>query len=100
MLEFEKDQQQIDPTVELINSVVIPPCKILKGAKIVNSIVGPHVSIGQDTTLIDCIVKNSIIQNDTHLSGVNFENSMVGNKVNMQQTAQDLSVGDFNEIKN
>ncbi len=99
VLEFEKDQNTIDASAEVTNSIIIPPCRVLKGAKIKNSVIGPHVTVGHSTVIVDSIIKNSIIQNESKVTGVNCENSMIGNKVKYKVSAKDLSVGDFNEIK-
>ncbi len=98
VLEFEKNQDLIDESVEIINSVIIPPTRILAGAKITNSIIGPHVTIGQNTTIIDSNISNTIIQNETSISGLSCKDSMIGNKVKYNVKSKDLSVGDFNEI--
>lgn len=99
VLEFEKDLDTIDESAEIINSTIIQPTRVLKGAKIINSVVGPHVTIGHNTVISNSIIKNTIVQNDSKVSGVNCENSMIGNKVTYDIPAKDLSVGDYNEIK-
>ena len=99
VLEFEKDLDTIDPSAEIINSTIIQPTRVLKGAKIINSVVGPHVTIGHNTVITDSIIKNSIVQNGSTVTGVICENSMIGNKVTYTINAKDLSVGDYNEIK-
>ena len=99
VLEFEKELNTIDSSAIIENSTIIAPCRIMKGAKIINSVVGPHVTIGHSTVIKECIIKNSIIQNESNVSGVNCENSMIGNKVSFSINSKDLSIGDFNEIK-
>jgi glucose-1-phosphate thymidylyltransferase len=63
-----------------------------------NSVVGPHVSIGRSSRISDSRVKNSIIQNNTHISHAVLENSMLGNFVNFEKKPLDLSVGDYNTM--
>lgn len=99
VLEFEKNLDTIDASAEITNSTIIQPTRVLKGAKIINSVVGPHVTIGLNSVITDSVIKNSIVQNDSNVSGVVCENSMIGNKVNYQISPKDLSVGDYNEIK-
>jgi glucose-1-phosphate thymidylyltransferase len=98
VLEFEKDLDTIDASAVVENSVIIPPCRIMKGAKIINSVVGPHVTIGNDTIIKDCVIKNSIVQNHSEIIGLNCDNTMLGNKVKYTAKSKDLSIGDFNEI--
>jgi len=97
-LEFIKDQQLVSKKATLTNSVVIQPCFIADNVIIENSVVGPHVSIGKDSRISDSRVKNAIIQNNTVIKHAVLENSMLGNFVNFEGRALDLSLGDFNTI--
>ncbi|CAG5076412.1 sugar phosphate nucleotidyltransferase [Parvicella tangerina] len=98
VLEFEKDLDKIDASATIENSVIIQPSMVLAGAKITNSVIGPHVTIGKDSVIENSIISNSIIQNDAVVKEANFTNSMIGNKATYQGSKKDLSVGDFNEI--
>ncbi len=82
----------------ITNSTIIPPCFVGEGAIIENSVVGPYVSIGKNSSIIDSRVKNSIIQENTRVSQAVLENSMLGNFVNFEKKAFDLSVGDYNTV--
>ncbi|HAW52295.1 MAG TPA: nucleotidyltransferase [Flavobacteriales bacterium] len=79
------------------NSVIIEPCFIGKDVKLNNSIVGPHVSIGNGCSLDKVIVENSIIQTNSRLNDVLIRNSMIGNFVEYSGSAQEVSLGDYNE---
>lgn len=98
VLEFEKEMNNTDASAVITNSVVIQPSKIMAGAKISNSVVGPHVTVGKNTIIENSVISNSIIQNDSSISDANFTNSMIGSKAKYQGSRKDLSVGDFNEI--
>src|SRR5690606_17286797 len=52
-LEFIKDQKLVSDKAKLINAVIIPPCFVGDGVTIENSVVGPHVSIGEKSTITD-----------------------------------------------
>jgi glucose-1-phosphate thymidylyltransferase len=97
-LEFIKDQKLISPKARLINAVIISPCFIGDDAVIENSVVGPYVSVGKNSHIKDSRISNSIIQTNTKISQVVLENSMLGNFVNFEARALDLSVGDFNTM--
>ncbi|HEY3405668.1 MAG TPA: sugar phosphate nucleotidyltransferase [Ohtaekwangia sp.] len=97
-LEFIKDQKLVSGKAKVINSVVIAPCFVGDGAVIENSVVGPYVSIGENSTITDSRIKNSIIQKETKVSGAMLENSMLGNFVTFEGSWQDFSLGDFNVI--
>ncbi len=67
-LEFIKDQQLVSPKAKLVNAVVLQPCFIGEGAVIENSVVGPHVSVGEHSNIRDSRITNSIIQRNCTIS--------------------------------
>ena len=80
------------------NSLVIPPCFIGKNVKIVNSIVGPNVSIGDHCTIEDSNLKNCLIGEKSELNNVILKDSMIGNQTKVNGKAHDLSIGDFCQL--
>ena len=99
-LEYIKDEKDlVAPSVQLQNSVIIPPVYIGENAVIKNSVIGPHVSIGNNTNVSDSIVSNSIVQQNTTLKNGNIVNSMLGNYVVYEGSQSDLSLGDYNTLK-
>lgn len=97
-LEFIRDQKLVSDEATLTNAVIIPPCFIAEGVVIENSVVGPHVSVGKNTVITDSRIRNSIVQENSRLSGAVLENSMLGNFVNFEKKPLDLSVGDYNTL--
>ncbi|MDX5347971.1 MAG: NTP transferase domain-containing protein [Hymenobacteraceae bacterium] len=99
-LEYIKDDADlVAKTAKVQNSVIIPPVYIGENVVLNNSVVGPHVSIGNNTVLYDSIISNSIVQEHTTLKNANMTNSMVGNFVEYQGSQSDLSIGDYNTLK-
>ncbi len=99
VLEFIKDEQIVSPTAEISNSVVVPPCYVGENVKLMNAVVGPHVSIGENSVIEGSVIKNSIVQTNSNVKNCVIENSMIGNKVDLEGTALDLSIGDFTQQK-
>ena len=99
VLEFIKDENNIADSVINENSVIIPPCYIGKNVKLLNAVVGPHVSIGENSVIENTIIKNSIVQLDSTVKNAVIENSMIGNKVDFEGSVLDLSIGDFTQQK-
>jgi glucose-1-phosphate thymidylyltransferase len=62
-----------------------------------NSIVGPHVSLGDGSVIKQTIISNSIVQQKTSISYKNLAGSMIGSHVKIYGNASDLSVGDYTE---
>ncbi len=91
----QKKEKLVADSVKMENSVIIQPCFIGENVELKNTIVGPHVSIGANSTIENSVVKNSLIQNDSHVKSVILENSMLGNKVTCNGTVSELSIGDY-----
>lgn len=95
ILEFSNGEKRISKTVVIENSIIIQPCYLGENAKIINSIIGPHVSIGENTTIDYSVITNSIIQSNTKISCVNLDNSMIGNYVEYFGSKKEVSIGDY-----
>jgi len=98
-LEYIKDTPLVAASSKLENSVLIHPVYIGEGVVIKNSIVGPHVSIGNKTVVEGTIISNSIVQENASLKNANITNSMLGNFATFEGSSVDLSVGDYNVFK-
>lgn len=83
----------------IVNSVIIPPCYIAEDVEIKNSIVGPHVSIGERSKIENSIIKNSILQTNAHLINAFIQDSMLGNHTKYQGKMNDVSIGDYSIIE-
>ena len=98
VLEFIKNQKIVADSVKQENAIILAPCFIGENVTLKNCIVGPHVSVGANTSIENAVISNSIIQNDTEIKGLNFTNSMVGNRVKINKSAKEISIGDYNEL--
>lgn len=97
ILEFDKAKAHLTAaSASTENAVIIQPCYIGENVKIVNSVVGPHVSLGKGTIVENSVIRNSIVQANAKLISANIVNSMVGNNAEIRGKALDLSVGDYN----
>ena len=88
----------IDPSAEIIDSTVIPPCFVGPGVKIVRSVVGPHVSLGANTAVTNSTLQDCLIQGDTIIDNSVMDGAMVGAKASVIGTPLDVSIGDFSSI--
>lgn len=98
VLEFIKNDLKHDTTLVSDNSIIIEPCFIGKNVKLKNSVVGPHVSIGDNVEINYSIIENTIIQSNTKIEKANIKDSMIGNFVKIKQLQQELSIGDYTEL--
>ena len=79
--------------------VILDPVRIGKGCKLENSIIGPHVSIAEDTIIRNSVIKNTIIGTNTELENVVLSASIISDEVVMHGRAQTVNVGENSEIK-
>jgi glucose-1-phosphate thymidylyltransferase len=95
ILELSNGEKRTSKTVVVENSIIIQPCYLGEHVKIVNSIIGPHVSIGENSTIDFSVITNSIIQSNAKISCVNLDNSMIGNYVEYFGSKKEVSIGDY-----
>ena len=95
ILTIEPNNHHISKSANVVNSTIIPPCFIGENVEIKESVIGPFVSIGDNTNVKRCNLENSIIQENSHLSNANFNNSMVGNYAEYHANSKELSIGDY-----
>lgn len=96
ILDIKQGQEQlIHESANVRQSVVIQPCFIGDGVEIVNSVVGPFVSLEKGAKVHDSRISNSIIQANTIVKNASLTNTLLGKDVNYQGKALELSLGDF-----
>lgn len=85
------------------NAQIIPPCYIAEDVEIVNSTVGPHVSIGKGSRIVNSKIENSILQEEVSVKNAGISNSMLGSHSSFEGSGQehvaDLSISDYSRVK-
>jgi len=95
----EKNKGEICGTGEIIE-----PCYIGNNVKFSNSVIGPFVSIGDNTVIEDSRINNSIIQANSKIQSAHLTNSMIGNYVEYLGNGKEngessVSIGDYSTIE-
>lgn len=85
--------------IHLDNAVIVEPCFIGDNVSVKNAVIGPHVSLGNNTQVSGSVITNSIVQQNSKITNKVVTNSMVGSYAEVSGTPSDLSVGDYNVIK-
>lgn len=98
---LERIKSNIHRTATILESEIIDPCFIGKNAIIKKSKIGPYVSVGEKTSIENSVISKSVIQNETEIINTKTSSSMIGSKVffNGKNIYQEVSIGDFSEIK-
>jgi glucose-1-phosphate thymidylyltransferase len=99
VLNYLGDSAGTGSDMVLDNSRIIAPCYIGKGVKLVNSTVGPCVSVGDGCTIESSEIAHSIIGHHTRISGVKLDRSMIGSFVEYRNDASSISLGDYSTFK-
>lgn len=80
------------------NTVIIQPVSIGNGCNIKNSIIGPNVTIGENSTIDYSIVKDSIIGSFSNLLDIVLDDSVIGSDTNLRGESRSLNIGDNTSI--
>lgn len=76
------------------NSVVIPPVYIAESAKIENAVVGPYVTLGDDVTVRNAIIRDSIVEAGSLVEDITLDRSLIGRQATIRGTFAQLNMGD------
>ena len=83
---------------EFDNTIFIHPVAVGRNCNIANSIIGPHVTIGDNAQIQRSIVKDSIIGNFASLEDVVLKHSVIGSDASIRGMDLNLNIGDNTEI--
>lgn len=87
--------KMVDDSVKTENALIIQPSFIGKNVVIKHAVVGPHASIGDGTVIENSVVSNCIVQTNSKIKNAVIDNAMIGNYVEYNGEAKDLSIGDY-----
>jgi glucose-1-phosphate thymidylyltransferase len=80
------------------NSIIIQPTIIAENCDISDSIIGPNVSIGENTIIRSSIISDSIIGSYSQLETAVLHKSVIGSDAYLKGLSQSLNIGDSTEI--
>ncbi len=95
----------IEAGVEVINSTLRGPVIIGQGSRIVDSTIGPYASIYFDCEITDSAIENSVILEQSRITGVrSIADSLVGKQVEVRKSqlephAKRLMIGDHSVVE-
>jgi glucose-1-phosphate thymidylyltransferase len=88
------DMRDSTDTHDTKSAVVVEPVDIGDDVDLEGSVVGPHVSVDDGSTIRHSIVRNAIVGRNSTLSAVNLEGSLVGDNATVSDSANNLNIGD------
>jgi len=90
---YGNEAQSVSNQAKIKHSVIIPPCYIAKGVQIENSIIGPHVSIEENTKITNAIIRNSLLMKNCIIKNKLLDRSMLSEHVSISGLMDELSLG-------
>ena len=91
--------QKLPPSADIEGSILVRPVFAAPTARIVNSILGPNVSIADGAIVENSILKNSIVSAQARVKNVILENSLVGRNATVAGETQIVNIGDSSQIR-
>lgn len=82
------------------SNVLIHPVYIHESSRVENSIIGPNVSIGENCTIKESIIKNTIVDDGSNITEATLVNSLIGIGCSVSGKPMQSIVADYDEIKN
>lgn len=80
-------------------TIILSPVYIHNSAKILNSIIGPNVSISENVTIKNSIIKNSIINSNAIVENTLLSESIIGEKAIAKGGFKKLNMSDSSIIE-
>ncbi len=84
--------------VKANGSIIIPPVHIDPSAKLVNSIIGPHVTIAAGCRVEYSVVRDSILDEGATIQNALLAQSLIGKDARVSSRFRTFNVGDSSEV--
>lgn len=78
--------------------VVIPPVYVHPSAKVFNSILGPHVSLGANCRVESSVIRDSILEDGSQATDIILERSLLGRHAQVCRRAGEINAGDHSIV--
>jgi glucose-1-phosphate thymidylyltransferase len=80
------------------DSVLIPPVYIAPSAQVEHAIVGPYVTVAEDSVVKQSIVRDSIIDEGAYIDDTTLDKSLIGRDAIVRGRYRILNVGDSSRV--
>ncbi len=79
-------------------SIIIPPVHIDPTARLVHSLVGPHVTLAAGCRVENSIIRDSIIDEDATIQNALLTDSLIGKEARLNGKFRKFNIGDSSEV--
>jgi glucose-1-phosphate thymidylyltransferase len=84
---------------KVTNSTILQPVYVEQGVSIVNSIVGPNVSIGEGAVIEGSTLSDTIVETHAEIRNSTLTKSLVGHHTVVIGVSGEVTVGDHSEVR-
>lgn len=88
-----------DEVTWIENTTMIPPVFVHPNAEVEASVLGPYVSIGPGCTVRQSVMRDTIIEKGSQVSGASLNDSLIGENAVIEGNTSRINVGDNSEVK-
>ncbi|MCM4155044.1 sugar phosphate nucleotidyltransferase [Gramella sp. AN32] len=101
MLNFLHNDREklIADSVKIKDSEITEPCYIGENVELINAKIGPNVSIGDGSRIVNSSIKNSLIQTFAEVQNAKLDNAMIGNFAKFDGDFKEISIGDYSVLE-
>jgi len=99
LLETNRALLDLDHRVpKLEGSVVIPPVAVAPDAVVKESVIGPYATVASGATIERSIIRNSIVNERAHVTGVLLDASLIGEDAVVEGVPWNMNIGDSSDM--
>ncbi len=91
--------KKLPPPAAIEGSILVRPVFAAPTARIVNSILGPNVSVADGALVENSILKDTIISNQARVRNVILENSLIGHNTTVAGEARIVNIGNASQTE-
>lgn len=95
---FDNEEHYVSDEAIVKDSKILPPCHIQSGAVIENSIIGPYVTVENNTEIDSSVIKSSILREFSIISNSVLSRSIIGKHAEIIKKPKIYDVGSYTKI--
>ncbi len=96
-LQWMQDSIRTPADTQVNDSIIIHPCSIGQNVKLENAVIGPYVTLGDNVTVVNSVVKNSVIGAHTAVREALLKDSMISSHASYNGDFKVVSLGDYSK---
>jgi glucose-1-phosphate thymidylyltransferase len=100
LLRTNRELLELDAVpVSIEGSAVLAPVAVHPEAVVVNSVIGPYVTVARGARIQNSVIRNSIIAERSTVQNACLESSVIGPGVSVKSRPRMLNIGDSSEVE-